>query len=174
MWCAQSATRLTAESKRAGPGPANRIFGEKLFLFFSPRCLCLTGCKWMEKHPLLKVSTGSDLHCIIQIAVKCIICSNCVVQFWMSIVYFWIHVCRFFPPLFLRRRPHPASHAWIMECCCCMYAKMLHSALVLYRREWGRGGKIQELFILKGAAMWACVSRSGCSLNSREKLGVLV
>lgn len=133
MWCVQSATRLTAESKRSGPDPPNGILGEKkpfLIFFFSFSCLCLGGCKWKEKHPLLKVSTGSDLHCIIQIAVKCIICSNCMVQRSVNAACFWIHACRF-----SRRLTQTGSHIWIMDGRCCMYAKWF-SVLLHFTRDW--------------------------------------
>lgn len=147
MWCAQSATRLTAESKRIGPDPGNGIFGEKLFLFFSPPVASVSqGCKWMEKHPLLKVSTGSDLHCIIQIAVKCIICSNCMVQCRVSVVHFQIHVCHFFSFLSLSlflffeetntsRITRMNNGILLLYVCKNCFMVLLH-----FTREW-RGGK---------------------------------
>lgn len=67
--------------KRRGPDPPNGIFRENTFSSFLISCSCLSGCKWKVKYPPWKVSTESDLHCIIQIAVKCIIHSNYMVQY---------------------------------------------------------------------------------------------
>lgn len=170
MWCVQSATRLTAESKRTGPDPANGIFGEKnLFsFFFSSSCLCLGACKWKEKHCLLKVSTGSDLHCIIQIAVKCIICSNCMVQRWVNAVCFWIHACHF-----SRRLTQTGSHIWIMDGCCCTYAKWF-SVLLHFTRDW-----IKKKIILISVTICACIPHSclsvcRCAADTQGKTCVLV
>lgn len=125
-----------------------------IFFFF----LCLGGCKWKEKHPLLKVSTGSDLHCIIQIAVKCIMCSNCMVQRYFS-----------------RRLTQTGSHIWIMDGCCCMYAKWF-SVLLHFTREWIK--KNQNL-ILISMTICACIPRSRlsvcmCAADTQGKTCVLV
>lgn len=57
----------------------------------------------------------SDLHCIIQTAVKCIICANYTVQYGVHFVL--IHFISFLG------RVKQTEHAWIMESCWCSYAK---------------------------------------------------
>ncbi len=69
--------------KSRGQDPPNGIFRGRLFLPFLISWSYLSGRKWKVKYPPLKVPTESDLHCIIQIAVKCIIRSNYTAQHWV-------------------------------------------------------------------------------------------
>lgn len=101
--------------KRCGPDPANGRFG-KNFLFIYPLPLLIDvrrGTKGNNFH--FKPSMESDLHCIIQTAVKCIICTNYTVQYGVHFVL--MHFISF------AGRVRQTEHALIMEFCCCSYAK---------------------------------------------------
>lgn len=66
---------------------------------------------------LFKTSMENDLHCIIQTAVKCIICTDYTVQYWVHFVL--MHFISF------PRRVRQSKRAWIMESRFCTYAKRI-------------------------------------------------
>lgn len=101
--------------KRWGPDPANGCFGKNcLFIYPLPVLIDVRrGTKGTDFH--FKTSMESDLHCIIQTAVKCIICANYTVQYWVHFV-----LMHFIP---FSGRVRQTEYAWIMESCCCTYAK---------------------------------------------------
>lgn len=101
--------------KRCGPDPANGRFGKNFLFIYPPPVLIdvRRGTKGNDFH--FKTSMESDLHCIIQTAVKCIICANYTVQYEVHFVL--IHF------IFFLGRVRQTEHAWIMESCCCSYAK---------------------------------------------------